>query len=335
MSNLPNWKTMSEISDEDEQCEFVKTGIKSIDNSIQGLILGATSIWTGSNGSNKSGTIGQIALNVINSGQGKVAIFSGELPDKRFKRWLYIQASGKEHNVRKRNERGEEIDFFETPQPIKDKITAWLGDKLYLYDNKAGFEANDIGNAIRELLKYDKDIKLVFIDNLFVLNLKTVGDNGEKKDKYEAQKELLLKMTRNAQYYNVHIGFVCHPRKSTGFLRKEDISGTSDITNCADNVFILHRNTQDFKSKWNEYFHRKSDSDDAIFAYDNIIEIAKDRENGSIEKFIGMYYEKESKRILNYKGEHIRYGWEKTKQPMLEEFDDNSDNPFKDDILPF
>lgn len=328
MSNIPNWKIMSEISDEDEQCEFIKTGIKGIDSNIQGLILGATSIWSGSNGSNKSGMIAQIALNVINSGKGKVAIFSGELPDKRFKRWLYIQASGKDNNVRKTNERGEEIDFFETPQSIKDRITNWLDGKLYLYDNKAGFEANDIGNAIRELLKYDSEIKLVFIDNLFVLNLKTDG----QKDKYEAQKELLLKMTRNAQHYKVHIGFVCHPRKSAGFLRKDDISGTSDITNCADNVFILHRNSTEFKTKSSEYF--KWGENNPIYGFDNIVEIAKDRENGAVERFIGLYFEKESKRVLNYKGENIHYGWEEyPKQGKLETFDDNGYNPFDDEDI--
>ena len=148
MSEIENWKVMSDISDEDEQCEFIRTGIKKLDQSIQGLILGATSIWTGTNGSNKSGTIGQIALNVIDSKQCKVAIFSGELPDKRFKRWLYIQASGKDHNVKKTNGFGEQIDFYETPLPIKQKITTWLDDWLYLYDNKVGFEIEQVGNSI-------------------------------------------------------------------------------------------------------------------------------------------------------------------------------------------
>lgn len=304
MSTVENWKIMSDISDVDEQCTFLKTGITKLDQSIQGLILGATSIWTGTNGSNKSGTIGQIALNVINSGQCKVAIFSGELPDRRFKRWLYMQASGKDHNVRKRNSEGEEIDFFETPLHIKEKITSWLGDRLYLYDNAVGFNIKDVGNSIYRLIKSDPEVKLIFIDNLFVLSI-----NGLSQDKYEAQKELLLTMTRIAQANNVHIGFVAHPRKVVSLLRKEDISGTSDITNCADNVFILHRNTADFKARSKEYF--KWGDDHPIYEYDNLIEIAKDRENGAIENFLGLYYEKESKRILNYQGESIRYGWDK------------------------
>ena len=311
MSEIKNWKVMSDISDEDEQCEFIRTGIKKLDQSIQGLILGATSIWTGTNGSNKSGTIAQIALNVIDSKQCKVGIFSGELPDKRFKRWLYMQASGKDHNVKKKNDFGEEIDFYETPLPVKQKITNWLDDWLYLYDNKVGFEIEQVGNSIVDLLKKDNKVKLIFIDNLFVLGLGKLSD-----DKWEAQKQLILRMTRIAQQYNVHIGFICHPTKLKSLIRKEDVSGSSDITNCADNVFILHRNTADFKSRSKEFFGW-TDSH-PIFEYDNHIEIAKDRENGAIENFIGLYYEKESKRVLNYKGENYHYGWEeKPKQQRL------------------
>lgn len=303
MSELNNWKIMSQISDEDEQCEFIKTGFRKFDNLTQGLILGATSIWTGTNGSNKSGCIGQIGLNVVNSGQGKVAFFSGELPDKRFKRWLYLQASGKNNNVQKVNEQGIKTDFYETPLNTKQKITTWLGNKLYLYDNKKGFDIENVGNSIDELVRSDKEVKLVFIDNLFVLNLGKLSI-----DKWEAQKQLVLRMTRLAQKYNVHIAFVCHPTKVKSLIRKEDVSGSGDITNCADGVYILHRNTMDFKARAKEFFGWKDDCEQ--FKYDNLIEIAKDRENGNIEAFLGFYYEKESKRILENKYDDLHYGWE-------------------------
>ena len=325
MSEYAKWKIMSEISDEDEQCQFIKTGISKFDNATQGLILGATSIWTGTNGSNKSGTIGQIALNVINSKQCKVAIFSGELPDKRFKRWLYMQASGKDHNVQKRDAYGNPMDYWETPLEVKKQINEWLGDNLYLYDNKQGYDIERVGNAISELVQGDRDVKLVFIDNLFVLGISKLS-----QDKYEAQKQLLLKMTRLAQKYNIHIGFVCHPTKVKSLIRKEDVSGSSDITNVADGVYILHRNTADFKARSKEFFGWTDNY--PIFEFDNIIEIAKDRENGNIENFVGLYFEKESKRVLNYKGENIRYGWDKQyKQPTLKEVEDDiwsGDLPF-------
>ena len=35
-----------------------------------------------------------------------------------------------------------------------------------------------------------------------------------------------------------------------GFLRKDDISGTADLTNAVDNVFIVHRVNNDFKGDY-------------------------------------------------------------------------------------
>lgn len=305
-----DWLIMKDISDKDEQNQFIKTGIHSLDNTTQGLILGATSIWTGTNGSNKSGTIGQIGLNVVNSKQSSVAYFSGELPDKRFKRWLYLQCAGKLHNKQKKDIYGNETEFYETPQNVKEQITDWLGNKLYLYNNKKGFSVESVGNSIVKLIRADKNVKLIFIDNLFVLGIGKLAS-----DKYEAQKELLLKMTRVAQEYNIHIAFICHPTKNKTMIRKEDVSGSSDITNVADNVFICHRNTADFKYRSKEYFGW--DDSNPIYDFDNLIEIAKDRENGAIEKFIGVYYEKESKRILNKRSEYFEYGWEK-KQSIID-----------------
>lgn len=41
-----------------------------------------------------------------------------------------------------------------------------------------------------------------------------------------------------------------------------------------------------------------------------MIEIAKNRELGAIEKLCGFYFETETKRILNNKDEYVHYAWE-------------------------
>lgn len=317
MSKIENWKIMSEISDTDEQNTFIKTGLTAIDKHIQGLILGSTSIISGTNGSAKSTGIGQIALNVINSKQSKVGVFSGELTDKRFKRWLYLQAAGKTYNKQKKDEFGTSIEFYETPTYIKEKITAWLDDRLYLYENEKGFSIEAVGNSIAKLLMEDELVKLIFIDNLLTLDIGKLSDQ-----KYEAQKQLILKMCKLAKKHNVHISFVCHPTKVKTLIRKEDVSGSSDLTNAVDNVFLFHRNTTDFKNRAKEYFNW-TDSH-PIFAFDNIIEIAKDRENGAIEKLCGFYFQVESKRLLNYKEENIRYGWDYAPKQIAIKNEDNS-----------
>ena len=108
---------------------------------------------------------------------------------------------------------------------------------------------------------------------------------------------------------DIHIVFVCHPRKSTGFLRKDDISGTADLTNAVDNVVMCHRVNNDFRTKAKDYFDHKTIYDFLENEYTNCIEIMKNRDLGAQDVLIGTYYEPESKRFLNEKYENITYGW--------------------------
>ncbi len=134
------------------------------------------------------------------------------------------------------------------------------------------------------------------------MNLSSYGDN-----KYDVQSQFVQELSELAKKLDIHIHFVCHPRKVTSFLRKIDISGSADLTNIADNVFILHRVNNDFKIKTKEMF-KWNDSND-IYKYSNVIEICKNRDFGVEDRFIGMYFEPESKRLLNSLDEFKYYKW--------------------------
>ena len=142
---------------------------------------------------------------------------------------------------------------------------------------------------------------MVILDNLMSMNLSNYG-----QDKYEVQTKLITELSDMAKRLNIHIHFVCHPRKSTNFLRKYDISGTADLTNIADNVFIVHRVNNDFKKQFQEMFKK---NDEKILSYDNIVETCKNREFGVQDMFTGQFFEVETKRFLNYKDEHKYYMW--------------------------
>ena len=75
--------------------------------------------------------------------------------------------------------------------------------------------------------------------------------------------------------------------------------------------FYAIETRSDFKIRSKEYFG-KSDND-PIYSYDNLIEITKDRELGAVEMFVCLYFEKESKRLIEHKGQDIVYGWDKEK----------------------
>ena len=156
-------------------------------------------------------------------------------------------------------------------------------------------------------------VDVIVLDNLMSMDLKSMGG-----DKYERQAELTLRLSEFAKKRNVHIFFVCHPRKAMGFLRKDDISGTADITNAADNVLIVHRVNNDFKSRTKEFFKWGDDAE--MYRYSNAIEVCKNRDLGVQDAFAGTYFEECSKRFLNAAGEAKYYGWE----PEKEEWNDGT-----------
>lgn len=292
VSNLKYYKTTSEIDmSNNENITYIKSGIYQLDKIIKGFALGELSVWSGGNGSGKSTLLSQIAIESFKK-DNNVLIFSGELKDSRLMKWMNLQICGKSNLYY-----NEQYDFYYPKD--KQKTMEFANNKLYVYDNELGNDINKIIFAIYEAVK-TKDVKMVILDNLMSMNLSSYGT-----DKYDIQTKLITDLSDMAKRLNIHIHFVCHPRKSTSFLRKYDISGTADLTNIADNVFIVHRKNKDFEKQTKEMF--KWSDDNEIYKYDNIIEICKNREQGVQDTFIGQFFEIETKRFLNYQNETKYY----------------------------
>ena len=115
------------------------------------------------------------------------------------------------------------------------------------------------------------------------------------QDRYAKQSQFVEHLETFAKQCNIHIIFVAHPRKSQGFLRLDDVSGSNDIVNRVDNAIIMHRVNTDFKRLSQEMF--KWSADNELYKCDNVIEIAKDRDGGVQDEFIPLHFEKESKRL--------------------------------------
>ena len=289
------WLSMSGIKKVDlSSIESMKTGYALLDKSIVGLNVGEVSILSGSNSSGKSSWINNLLLNIIQQGY-KVALWSGELPPAILKTWIQMCAAGKQY-LRPSKIEGR----YYVPNDIAAKIDAWLDGKFYLYNNEYSNKWQQIFNDMNELLKIG--VKLFILDNLFSLDVDIF--EGDKNNKH---KELILEICKFAKKNGVHILLVAHPRKTVGFLRKNDISGTADLTNAVDNVFICHRVNNDFFRAGKEFFGEKN-----IMLYQefgNVIEVAKNRLYGAVDVMCGMHYEIESRRFKNTLEENIQYGW--------------------------
>lgn len=291
------WLSMSAIKKIDlSQIENVKTGFTELDRNIVGLNMSEVTLLSGSNSSGKSSWLNTLILNITNQGVG-CALWSGELRPDILKTWIQMVAAGKS-NLRLSNYGDGK---YYVPNAIAEKIDEWLDGKFFLYNNEYGNTWEQIFHDMNELLK--ANVKVFALDNLFSLNIDLL--EGDKNNK---QKELILQIKDFAKKNQVHIILVAHPRKVMSFLRKNDISGSSDLTNAVDDVFIIHRVNNDFFRAGAEFFGESEINHYRGFG--NVIEVAKNRMYGIVDLMVGMQYEVESRRFKNTLDENIRYGWE-------------------------
>ena len=319
------WLNMSSIKKIDlSSIESMKTGYSGIDDNIVGLNVGEVSILSGSNSSGKSSWINNLILNIIQQGY-KVALWSGELPAAILKTWIQMCAAGKDYLRPSTKTLGK----YYVPNEIAQKIDSWLDGKFYLYNNEYSNKWEQIFHDMDELLKVG--VKMFILDNLFSLDVDIF--DGDKNNKH---KELILEICRFAKKNGVHLLMVAHPRKSVGFLRKNDISGTADLTNAVDNVFICHRVNNDFIRAGSDFLGEQTIS--SFQVYGNVIEIAKNRMYGAVDKLCGMHYEIESRRFKNSLDEQIKYGWiSENNQMTIDESIKESDliTPYSNEVAPF
>lgn len=317
------WLSMSDITKVNiAELDHFKTGFTQLDRAIRGLFFFEVTIVSGTNSSGKSSWLNTLMINAVQQGH-KVAMWSGELRSDVLKSWIQMVAAGKDM-MRKANKG----NYWFVPNDIAMKIDRWLDGKFFLYNNEYSNRWEQIFNDMQELLKLG--VRIFILDNLFSLDIDIFAGDSNKN-----QKALIKQLTDFAKQNKVHIILVAHPRKVTTFIRKTDISGTSDITNAADNVFIIHRVNQDFMRTGKEFFGTLIDS---YKDFGNVIEVAKNRLMGVQDMLCGMYYEIESRRFKNREDDRFVYGWRDDIAPQLDMFDDNDGLPFdKEDNseLPF
>ena len=295
----PVFQTARQILDAPEESEdFIRSGIEGIDNRLRGLKKGFVTLLSGLRGGSKSTLLTEIALSAIDDGNNVIA-YSGELTAKNFMRWMNLQAAGKNHTIQSQKWN----NYYYVSEADQDKIAEWLGKHFLLYNNDYGNDYTAFRVSLEKQIE-DQKTDLVILDNLMSLNIRGLASN----DKYAAQTEFITDLQRLAKRTLTHIIFVAHPRKANGFLRLDDVSGTADLANLSDNAFIIHRNNNDFQRLTKDMF--KWAEDNPVYSGTNVIEIAKDRDMGTQDVFIPLWYEPESKRLKNAPAEMIQYGWD-------------------------
>lgn len=271
----------------DDKDDSVGSGFAKLDRALSGLGMGKISVWTGENGSGKSTILGQVLIESIEHNYN-VCAFSGELPKKKFRHWIERQMAS-ERFITSRKNQYDAIDYT-VPDHIREKMANWYYDKFFLFDaDKVRVDADKVLKRFEQTAKR-YNTKVFLIDNLIKMNL-------DKNNHYAAQSEFIDKCSVFAHKYNAHVHIVAHPRKSNNALTKMDISGSGDITNLADNVFLVV-NTSDNKEKY----------------HDAEIGILKDRWNGNSGVKVNLLFNKPDLRFSEEENSvqfKRKYKWER------------------------
>lgn len=328
------WQCLSEIEDEDRsKIVSIPSGIIQYDKECCGFDKPSLSVWSGNNGCGKSSLLNQIAINAVNNGF-KVAIYSGELRGKKMKRWLILQAAGKQYNKKSNY---NSYDYY-TPNNIKDKIVEWFQGKLYNYNTKYSHNIEQVCLEVEKLVK-EHQIDMLIMDNLSCLDIQEL--DGSINEQQKAAIKMLLRMTERMEIAT-HV--VIHPKKSELYLRKNDVSGAKTLTDLADCVFFVHRWNQDTQKAAKEFMQPQIFADLCSSETTNIVEVIKHREFGEAEGHIyKLFYEPESRRLKNSIAETIHYGWEEEhiqtniEQMTIENGVKESDliTPYSNEVAPF
>lgn len=310
------WLAMTDVQYVDmSKLVAIPTGYKELDKKIIGLLMGDVTVLSGLSGSGKTSWIDCVVLNAVQRGY-KVGIWSGELQDFRFQSWIDQISAGKNYVCKKE---GYE-NYYYAPKNIANQINKWLEGKLFLYNNNYGSKWQQLFADIKTLVE-NEGTQLIVLDNLMALQIDSYDG-----DKYTQQTRFINDLKEYAKAKNIHVILVCHPRKEGGFLRKESISGTADLTNLADSVIIIHRIGKDFEQRAGEFFGK--DKVIPYLKYNSVIEVCKNRSMGVIDLLVGMYYEVESRRLKNEISENIVYGWQE--QPAQLTFEPTPESDVSD-----
>ena len=264
-----------------------------LDKSIGGFFAGELSVWTGKRGSGKSTILSQLLLEAVDQGQC-VCAYSGELPKEQFREWAYLQAAGPAHITYITDpSTGKKLS---TVDQMADRlISEWLDERFWLFDLERNTRHDP--ETILKQFEYAKmryNCQVFLVDNIMSVDF----DGYSDRDFNRIQSKFTQMLVDFSKRRGVHTHLVVHPRKSTSGdnskVSTDDVSGSGDITNRADNVLFLTTHNTDGVEK-------------------PLLQILKNRDYGS-HRHQWLDFDKKSRRFFQDRtGDPKRpYGWEQT-----------------------
>ena len=264
-----------------EKKERLRSGIREYDKCSGGIRYGEVTTLSGYTGAGKSTILNIIKAEIIEQGC-KIAVYSKELPQEQYVSNFALQCS-------KLEDREKYYDDFKErhmQRPKEEfllKFKKWLGKRFVFLDKENNYTEKELLETMK--IAYQRDgVRVFFIDNL--MKVKLTCENG----KWDTQADLMDSIVNFAQYYNVHIFLVAHPKKPDGNkLSVYDVAGASEIVNLSHNVVFISKLEESEKEKMKA----------KGIECDSIMVMKKNRFDGDVERPILLKYDYNSKRLYS------------------------------------
>jgi len=210
-------------------------GITELDRATGGYRKTELCVWTGKRSEGKSTLVNNIVLNAVDDGK-RVCIYSGELSPDRMRDWHYLQAAGQRF-VNKRVSKHSGNTYWEVSPENRQAIDKWWDGRIYCFDTKRkGIHEEDTIFSLFEYAWYRHGVEIFVLDNLMTVDIK------DDREFYRAQTRFSKRLKGYAEQRDVAIHLIAHPRKTgRAEIEGDDVSGSGDIINIADNAFLVSR----------------------------------------------------------------------------------------------
>lgn len=277
----------------DQNGHYISTGLPALDHAINDLAPGLVSLVTGRSNGGKSTFVNQVMCNAIDKGN-KVLLVAGEGLQELLINNIYKAMIGRDednYEYVKVNKR-----YFKEPKPrVLKALQQWHKGKLTLFNK--GESSLKTTEELFDLLNIE--IKADLPNLLVIDNLMSVLSVEKANEKLERQADFMQKCCDLAKNEKIHIILVLHPNKTAGKnsgMDFEQISGTQDLANKADNIILVRR-----------YYSKEVDGIES----DGVIEVLKNRYFSDLPK-IETHYDQETGMLLEINditGDFIAYSF--------------------------
>ena len=217
---------------------FIPTGIGTLDEAINDLQQKQVTVISGRTSDGKTTFVNQVIINAIDH-NARVLLVTGEGVQERIINSIYRGAIGRNTDYITPVKINKVVEYEPTAEAL-EALRLWHRGKFDLFskgDSKLK-TTTELFEMLREQIRL-KRYDLVIIDNLM-----SILAYGNSIDKLDAQGDFMQNCCDLAKAESTHIILVVHPNKTLAkgqIMELEQVSGSQDIANKADNIIIVRR----------------------------------------------------------------------------------------------